>query len=132
MIVQRPAALCVLLVEHEIDRILLELSGQVAEREADIDLTVVALAELDLALAKAKYADSLKATMPEIVPFREPPRPRRTRHPPQPKAVGQILRHRHVRPEGVVLKHHRRASLVDGQIGHVAGVEIHAAARRRQ
>ena len=63
--------------QHEIERILLELSGKVAERELDIQLTVEALADLDLALAKARYADSIRATMPEMVPFREPPRPRR-------------------------------------------------------
>jgi DNA mismatch repair protein MutS2 len=65
--------------QHEIDRILLALSGRVAEREVDINLTVEALADLDLTLAKAKYADSMRATMPEIVPFRVPLKPRHPR-----------------------------------------------------
>jgi len=60
--------------EHEIDRILLALSARVAEQDQPIRLTVEALSDLDLALAKAKYADSIRATMPEMVPFAPPPR----------------------------------------------------------
>jgi DNA mismatch repair protein MutS2 len=77
--------------QHEIERILLALSGQVAEREMDITLTVNALADLDLALAKAKYADSIAATMPEMVPFREPPKARRARHRRQDRRGGAVI-----------------------------------------
>jgi DNA mismatch repair protein MutS2 len=55
--------------EREIERILLVLSGQVAEAADDILCTVQSFSRLDLVLAKAKYADSIRATMPEIVPF---------------------------------------------------------------
>ena len=51
------------------ERILLVLSALVADHAEPIQLTVEALADLDLALAKAKYADATRATMPEIVPF---------------------------------------------------------------
>jgi DNA mismatch repair protein MutS2 len=58
--------------KREIERILLALSGQVAEVAEDILRTVETFASLDLALAKAKYAFSTRATMPEIVPFAPP------------------------------------------------------------
>ena len=55
--------------EREVEKILLALSGLVAEAAVAIQLTVEALARLDLVLARAKYAHSVRATMPEIVPF---------------------------------------------------------------
>ncbi|MBN1580173.1 MAG: endonuclease MutS2 [Anaerolineae bacterium] len=57
---------------REVDRILLVLSGMVAEQAETITTTVSALAQLDLALAKAKYAEAIRATAPEIVPFQQP------------------------------------------------------------
>jgi DNA mismatch repair protein MutS2 len=45
----------------------------IAEESNYIERTVEALAELDLAFAKAKYAEALDATTPVIAPFRRPP-----------------------------------------------------------
>jgi len=49
---------------EEIRRILTELCKLIAEQALGIKHTVEALADLDLAFAKAKYADDLKATEP--------------------------------------------------------------------
>lgn len=57
--------------EREVQRILAELSAMVAELGDELIWTVEALAELDLAFAKARYADALDATEPQIVPFRK-------------------------------------------------------------
>ena len=54
---------------QEINRILAHLSSLIAERAAEVEQTVETLAELDLAFAKAKYADATNATTPELVPF---------------------------------------------------------------
>jgi DNA mismatch repair protein MutS2 len=51
--------------EDEVRRILLELTGRVAEEAKHIEWTVEALAELDLAFAKAKYAEELQAVEPQ-------------------------------------------------------------------
>ncbi len=53
--------------EEEVRRILLALTDLVAQESGHIAWTVEALAELDLALAKAKYADELDAVQPEWV-----------------------------------------------------------------
>jgi DNA mismatch repair protein MutS2 len=53
----------------EVERILAELSGLVADQADEISWTVQALAELDLVLAKARYANALGATEPRLVPF---------------------------------------------------------------
>ena len=47
--------------QREVERILRALSAQVGEVADDIETTVDALAELDLALAKAKLGDALAA-----------------------------------------------------------------------
>ena len=52
--------------QHEIDRILGQLSILVAEEAEPISWCIEALAELDLILAKAKYADDLDAIEPAI------------------------------------------------------------------
>ncbi len=52
--------------QHEIDRILGQLSLLVAEEAEPIGWCIEALAELDLILAKAKYADDLDAIEPAI------------------------------------------------------------------
>ena len=57
--------------QQEINRILARLSNLIAERAAEIEGTVEALAELDLAFAKAQYADAISATAPALVPFRK-------------------------------------------------------------
>ncbi len=53
---------------QEVNRILAHLSGLIAERATEIEQTVEALAELDLAFAKAKYADAINATAPLLAP----------------------------------------------------------------
>lgn len=55
---------------EEIRRLLAELSQRIGEAREEIDSTVQALAELDLAFAKARYAQGLKAVEPEL---RAPP-----------------------------------------------------------
>lgn len=72
--------------EQEIRRILAGLSAQVAARGAEIQQTVDALADLDLALAAARYADELDAVEPMMTdgkPDRDGTRLRllRARHP---------------------------------------------------
>ncbi len=72
--------------EQEIQRILADLSARVAARGAEILETVDALADLDLAFAKARYADELDAVEPILTdgkPDRDGTRLRllRARHP---------------------------------------------------
>jgi len=55
--------------EQEVQRILAELSALVGEEADRIRWTVEVLAELDLALAKAKYAELMEAIEPEFLPF---------------------------------------------------------------
>ncbi len=52
---------------NEIQRILAELSERVGRHSGAINHTVSALADLDLALAKARYAEALDAVSPELV-----------------------------------------------------------------
>jgi len=52
---------------QEIERILAAISVCVGDACADIDLNVAILARLDLALAKALYAEKIRAIEPEIV-----------------------------------------------------------------
>jgi DNA mismatch repair protein MutS2 len=54
---------------REIERILGELSAQVGSHETEIHRNVTALAEIDLALAKARYAYVTKAVEPELQPL---------------------------------------------------------------
>jgi DNA mismatch repair protein MutS2 len=53
--------------QREIERILGALSASVAELADGIEATVVALAELDVALAKAEYAYQLRAVRPDLL-----------------------------------------------------------------
>jgi len=53
--------------QEEINRILAQLSNLIAEHAVEIEQTVESLAELDLAFAKAKYADAIDAITPELV-----------------------------------------------------------------
>lgn len=57
--------------KEEERRILAELSDLIGSHTGEINVLVAALAEFDLALACAKYADDLRASEPEMVPFRE-------------------------------------------------------------
>jgi DNA mismatch repair protein MutS2 len=57
--------------EQEVHRILAGLSDAIAEHSDEIEQNVEVLADLDLAFAKAKYADAIDATAPDLVPFRQ-------------------------------------------------------------
>jgi DNA mismatch repair protein MutS2 len=59
--------------EEEVRRVLLGLTDLVAQEAKPIGWTVQAVAELDLAFAKAKYADELGAIEPEFVEFSSSP-----------------------------------------------------------
>jgi DNA mismatch repair protein MutS2 len=50
----------------EVERVLHDLSRRVERSADDLDAVTTALAALDLALAKAQFADSLEATRPEL------------------------------------------------------------------
>jgi DNA mismatch repair protein MutS2 len=53
----------------EIRRLLADLSEKIGEHAEEIENTVAAIAEIDLAFAKARYADHLKANEPIIAAF---------------------------------------------------------------
>ena len=55
--------------EREIKRILLELSGLVADAGEQITHNVETIAELDLAFAKARYRYALRAAEPTLIPL---------------------------------------------------------------
>ncbi len=57
--------------KREVERILAGLSNLVAEEGKFIKRTVEALADLDLAFAKAKYAEQIEGVEPKLVAFRE-------------------------------------------------------------
>lgn len=50
--------------QHEIERILDDLSGRVGDRAAELNQSVEAIAAIDLAMAKARLAFDLRATRP--------------------------------------------------------------------
>jgi len=58
--------------EREVERVLKQLTARVAQEEESIARTMRALAALDLAFAKARYALSIRGVAPELVPFRSP------------------------------------------------------------
>ncbi len=58
--------------EHEIRRILTQLTELVADEADYLRRNVDVLAELDFTFAKAKYAYQLECTLPEMVAFRKP------------------------------------------------------------
>lgn len=61
--------------EEEIRRILAELCALIGEQAQGLKHTVEALAELDLAFAKARYADALRASEPALTDFHTPKLP---------------------------------------------------------
>lgn len=83
--------------EEEIRRILAALAHLVSENEEEIAATVEVLAELDLAFAKAKYAETIDGTRPKIKSFMD----RTDGH---PGSTVRLLGARHplLDPEGVV------------------------------
>jgi DNA mismatch repair protein MutS2 len=58
-------------------RILAELSAQVGQHSAELQMVVEICAELDLIFARAKYADDLRATEPVLLAFDKPSGDRR-------------------------------------------------------
>ena len=63
---------CQLEEEREVRRILVELAELVGDEAPYIRRTVETLAELDLALAKARYAEAINGVQPQLVGFRKP------------------------------------------------------------
>ncbi|MBN1180566.1 MAG: endonuclease MutS2 [Anaerolineae bacterium] len=65
--------------EQEVQRILADLSARIAAQGAEIIHTIDALADLDLAFAKARYAEEIDATAPALLPWQadgaQPERP---------------------------------------------------------
>ncbi len=57
----------------EIRRILTEASARIGEQAAEVQQTVAALAELDLAFARARYAEALEASEPILLDVDRPP-----------------------------------------------------------
>ncbi len=57
--------------QKEVERILAELSTLVAGQAEELGWTVDALSEIDLALAKGRFANALEASEPELVLFKE-------------------------------------------------------------
>jgi DNA mismatch repair protein MutS2 len=57
--------------EQEVNRILVALSDLIADHADEIVQSVEALADLDLAFAKAKYAEAIDAAAPDLVSLRE-------------------------------------------------------------
>lgn len=90
--------------ENEVRRILAGLSDLIAGEADYIERTVVALAELDLAFTKAKYADAIRAATPTIVPFRRPPAKGEPAPASHPGSTIDLIQARHplLNPETVV------------------------------
>ena len=65
---------------NEIDRVLAELTGAVAESADTLERNLAVAAEIDVALARARYAHSTDATVPEVATNRSFTF-RRARHP---------------------------------------------------
>ncbi len=85
----------------EINRILAELSDRVGAVAASIGRTIDAVAELDLAFAKARYAYATHAMCPELVGFRTLPGKGTHRHPGSTLSMTEA-RHPLLDPESVV------------------------------
>ena len=96
--------------QQEVNRILAQLSDLVAEHAAEIEQTVESLAELDLAFAKAKYADAINGTAPELVSNKQANQPTirliSARHP--------LLDPQEVVPIDVVLEDDTRVLVITG------------------
>ncbi|MGN7399905.1 endonuclease MutS2 [Cytobacillus praedii] len=52
--------------QQEVERILIELSGKVSEENAELEIIVGVLAEIDFMFAKARYSKRMKGTMPQV------------------------------------------------------------------
>jgi DNA mismatch repair protein MutS2 len=81
--------------KQEVERILATLSGLIADHAIEINLTVEALADLDLAFAKAKYADAIDATGPELVSNQPTDQSAKQAHPLHPSCTIRLIEARH-------------------------------------
>jgi DNA mismatch repair protein MutS2 len=92
---------------EEIERILRALSAVIGGEAAAINATIVALAEIDLALAKGKYSQATDATEPAIAPVSSPDGLflRNARH---PLLTGRVV------PITIELGHRFRILLITG------------------
>lgn len=90
--------------EEEIRKILLALSDMVGQQGRLIAHTVIALADLDLAFAKAKYAEALAAAAPILFNSHPKGDPPLSAHSPAPSPGFKLLAARHplLNPETVV------------------------------
>lgn len=91
--------------QDEIIRLLQMLTAQVGDLAPEISASLDALAELDLIFAKARYAESLRASAPELLPLPEtPPAVTADTDNQHPGTVVRLLGARHplLQPETVV------------------------------
>ncbi len=89
--------------EDEIIRLLRALAARVGQVAEEINHTLDALAELDLVMAKARYASSLLATAPKLVPVpKTPPEPEGDNLYPGTVVRLKGARHPLIDPESVV------------------------------
>jgi DNA mismatch repair protein MutS2 len=103
----------------EVERILAELSAQVAGLADEVTWTVEALAELDLASAKARYANALEATEPRLVPFVSPGRKPRRGQRSDAQSPGPSIQH----PGSVLDLRQARHPLLDRE--KVVPIDVH-------
>lgn len=83
--------------DEEIHRILLALTLEVSEQGQFIAATVQALAELDFAFAKARYAEHIRATAPALIDW-----PDDAMQSPKHRLILQSARHPLLDPEEVI------------------------------
>ncbi len=90
--------------EVEERRVLAELTARVAENRPALEAMLAALAALDLALARAKYAEALGAIEPELLPLTADDRSRTADRRGLPSPVCRLYQARHplLDPETVV------------------------------
>jgi DNA mismatch repair protein MutS2 len=93
--------------EEEIRRILAALTERIADAAGPIRRTVEALGDLDLIFAKARYANELRSTEPELVPFRSNTSARRART--EPDSPEPAIEH----PGSTIRLLHARHPLLD-------------------
>jgi DNA mismatch repair protein MutS2 len=79
----------------EVRRILFELSNQVGLHSSEILQTIDVVAELDLALARGKYAEDLRASEPDLHPVRPPSQKNGPENLPHPGSVIRLRKARH-------------------------------------
>ena len=99
--------------EREVRRILTELTELVADEADYIRRNVEVLAELDCTFAKARYAQELDATLPEMVGFRKVKQPLARRSNAEPPKPGALPEAEVFHPGSVIDLHRARHPLLD-------------------